>query len=340
MSIEELQKEYQEKRGLYEELCEQLATQISELLREARITTASPIEHRVKSWESIVHKIERNQIKPKDLGDIRDVAGLRMVAVFQRDLATMTDIIEKHFQVLHKEDTMGRLDENQFGYGSIHYELNAPPEWFKVPTLKKLQGLCAEIQVRTGSQHIWAAASHLLQYKREAHVPVPLRRSINRVAALLETVDLEFERVLVERGHYVEQIDREEEHELLNTESLRRVLDKGFPDENRAEDESYGKLVDDFTEFKVKTTTELKTLIEKHKKAVERVEASKVAKYRKLLAAGKHISDESKDRVRRGVFLTHMGLARHLLRAEFGDAAFEQYFSQKSRARKPMIPKR
>lgn len=301
MSIEELQREYQEKRGLYEELCRQLATQISELLREARITTASPIEHRVKSWESIVDKIERNQIEPKDLGEIRDVAGLRMVAVFRRDLATMTDIIEKHFQVLHKEDTMGRLGENQFGYGSIHYEVNVPPDWFKVPTLKRLQGLCAEIQVRTGSQHIWAAASHLLQYKREVHVPVPLRRSINRVAALLETVDLEFERVLVEREHYVEQIDREEKHELLNTESLRRVLDKMFPDENRTDDEQYGELVDDFTEFKVKTTTELRTLIERHWQTVERTEASRLAEFRKRLATGEGVSDKLKVRLRRAL---------------------------------------
>jgi ppGpp synthetase/RelA/SpoT-type nucleotidyltranferase len=60
-----------------------------------------------------------------------------------------------------------------------------------------------ELQLRTLAQHIWAVASHKLQYKREASVPVPIRRSINRVSALLEMVDLEFDRVLLEREQYV-----------------------------------------------------------------------------------------------------------------------------------------
>lgn len=59
-----------------------------------------------------------------------------------------------------------------------------------------MSGLKAEVQVRTVTQHVWAAASHVLQYKQEASVPLPVRRSIYRVSALLETVDLEFERVL------------------------------------------------------------------------------------------------------------------------------------------------
>jgi putative GTP pyrophosphokinase len=52
--------------------------------------------------------------------------------------------------------------------------------------------LFAEIQVRTVVQHAWATVSHSLQYKREADVPIPLRRRLARVSALLELADMEF----------------------------------------------------------------------------------------------------------------------------------------------------
>ena len=90
-------------------------------------------------------------------------------------------------------------------YQSLHYIIRIPKHWLKVSTFADLGELKAEIQLRTLAQHIWAATSHKLQYKHEDSVPPPIRRSIYRVSALLETVDLEFERVLAERGTYIEE---------------------------------------------------------------------------------------------------------------------------------------
>ena len=78
-----------------------------------------------------------------------------------------------------------------------------PDDWLNVPTFREFKGLRAELQIRTLAQQLWAAASHKLQYKRESSVPYPIRRSIHRVAALLETVDLELERVLSERDPHL-----------------------------------------------------------------------------------------------------------------------------------------
>jgi putative GTP pyrophosphokinase len=69
--------------------------------------------------------------------------------------------------VLERQDAQLRLAEDQFGYASIHFAVELPASWLRVPSRAGLGGLRAEIQVRTTAQHIWAAASHKLQYKHE-----------------------------------------------------------------------------------------------------------------------------------------------------------------------------
>jgi putative GTP pyrophosphokinase len=320
----QLEKEYQAEVGRFMRLCEELVKQVGQLLGDSSIDLASPIEWRVKTWDSIAEKIQRNALEPQALANIPDVAGVRIIALFHRDLKTIQKIIEDNFNVLRMEDAFTRLKEDQFGYGSIHYEIEPPPAWAKIPTLKKLHGLKAEVQVRTSSQHIWAAASHVLQYKKEAHVPLPIRRAINRVAALLETVDLEFERVLVEREQYGEAISRTSEDLTLNTESLKHVLDSTLPVKNRNANEDYANLVDDLVHFNVRTTKELEDLIRTHLKAAVKEDRQRVEKELKRLETGQEPIGGDAERIREGVFYTHVGLVRNILRfARSGEAVNE-----------------
>jgi putative GTP pyrophosphokinase len=193
--------------------------------------------------------------------------------------------------------------------------------------LKKLDGLKAEVQVRTSSQHIWAAASHVLQYKKAAHVPAPILRTINRVAALLETVDLEFERVLVERGEYSQQISQRKDDISLNTETLKRLLDAILPEKNRdhEEGEDYANLLDELLHFKVDTTSGLRKIIKKHLKAAIRREKQHVKESIEELDLGQRPSGTSEERTRRGVYFTHVGLIRIILGLEFGEEEYMKY---------------
>jgi ppGpp synthetase/RelA/SpoT-type nucleotidyltranferase len=331
--LKALENEYGAQVICFEDLCVEMVKQIDQLLRDAHINLASPIESRVKTWASIVDKIKRNQIQPKALAEIRDVAGVRTIALFRRDMEPIQKIIESNFKVVHKEDTFTRLRENQFGYGSIHYEVQPPPEWLKIPTLKKLDGLRAEIQVRTSSQHIWAAASHILQYKKVTHVPPPILRTINRVAALLETIDLEFERVLVEREEYTQQISQRKDDIPLNTESLKRLLDAILPSEHRddLEGEDYADLLDDLLRFNVRTTRKFERIVKKHLKAVIKEDELYVQASIHELESGQQPSGTSEERTRRRVYFTHVGLARTALQLEVGGKKFMKYFSSKFR---------
>ncbi len=325
-NLQFLKSEYQNAVGMFERFCSELITQLNELLRIESVIPALPIQHRVKSWESIETKCGRYGNVPSNLAGIPDIAGLRIVLLFERDLNVVTRIIEKNLQVLHKEDTRERLGIGEFGYGSIHYEVTPPGRWLEVPTLKGLKGLKGEIQVRTASQHIWATASHILQYKRESDVPPPLRRAINRAAALLEIVDLEFERVLSERDHYIVSGPLAGD-QVLNTDSLKLLLNDLWPLDNRKDDDPYSELLEDLRKFDVKTSTSLRTLINKHHEAAIAEERGIVADRQKALAEGKELIGTTEERVKKGVYFTHVGLTRNVLGNEFGDD-FSVYMSK------------
>src|SRR6185437_7926382 len=129
-------------------------------------------------------------------------------------------------------------------------------------TFAALGELQIEIQVRTLAQHIWAAASHKLQYKHEQSVPPPLRRSIHRVSALLEIVDLEFERVLLERREYVgEKVAAPAGSERLNVDLVEITLGEIFPPENREDQEAYDELLDELFSMGIETVKQLREML-------------------------------------------------------------------------------
>jgi ppGpp synthetase/RelA/SpoT-type nucleotidyltranferase len=328
-----LRQEYQEKRHLYETLCREAVRQLEELLARQRIALAFPVEHRVKSVESILEKCGRLGRDFKALRDMRDVAGIRLVLLFRQDAERVIQLISEHFQVLQLEDAQARLEADRFGYASVHLEVQPKEEWLSVPSWKPLAGLPAEIQVRTASQHIWAVASHLLQYKRESHVPVPVRRTINRVAALLELVDLELDRVLAERQGYREALAGAPPADAqLNIEVLRRIMDRELPKENQdsSDETSLAEVLDECDTFGVKTEKALEQLLRKHAQRIRDEEATVV---RLIKVKG----DESgyridPDRVARGIFYSHVGLVRQAFKEEFGPL-FEAYLMKKAGTR-------
>lgn len=318
-SSDELKAEYEQKAPLYAALCRELKTQLGELLRDARIRLAFPIEDRVKPWDSVLEKCQRNGLEPSGVGEVKDIAGLRLIVLFRRDAGRVRQIIRDNFDVLLEEDTADRLAEDQFGYGAVHLEVKPKEAWLQLPTLRRLEGLGAEIQLRTASQHIWAAASHVLQYKKESHVPGPIRRSINRAAALLETVDLEFERVLAQREEYAETVAVPEVGAVLDTDLLRSVLDESLPPENKDASEPYADLLDELTQFHIATVADLEKLSEKHLAAARKADTLLA---RRMVAEAK--SPKHAARAAHGLFLTHVGLVRQLLTEEFGEDALLQ----------------
>jgi putative GTP pyrophosphokinase len=298
-----LEAEYNSVCLVAESLRRELAQQISALALTQGAVLALPVESRIKSWSSIVPKLLRVLPMPKSVLDIHDLVGLRLVTLFMRDASRLVSLIARTFKVIEQEDTAIRLEDNKFGYASVHILIRLPEEWLKVPSMANLGNLVAEVQVRTLSQHLWAAASHVLQYKKEENVPSPVKRSINRVAALLETIDLEFDRVLAERDTYQRAVRAKNE---LDVTSLETALDSLLPLQNktRSEYEYYSSLLIDLWTFNIRDARTLTAVIEKHREAILRRDLETARKYPEV----------------RGneFYFTHSGLVRGILELELG----------------------
>lgn len=333
MSQLELKTQYLDGLSRFERLRTSVLAQIGELLGANDLALGVPIESRVKTWASIEEKFERKAIKMADIRELHDLVGIRVILLFRNDLDTAIGLIGKTFEVLSSEDAGERLGDSQFGYQSRHIIVKIPRGWLEVPIFASLDDLCVELQVRTLAQHIWAAASHKLQYKNEESVPPPIRRAINRASALLETVDLEFDRVLDARRQYVQSSsERTEPAAPLNVDSLALLLSEELPSQNKKSEEDYAELLSDLTYLEVSTGQQLRAILRRHLEAVLKEDAASVEKYRSNAAA----EPEQRERLDRGVYFAHVGLARTALRKEFGDAKVNSLRSKKrTTSRKP-----
>ena len=312
--VDALSADYGSMAHKYKSLCDGIAAQLSALLDQANLSLAMPITTRVKEFDSLVDKCDRKGLSPKKVEEIEDISGIRVVFLFKRDEEIGRRLIEENLEILSSEDTVERLSSDQFGYGSIHYQVRAKPEWLAVPTMAGLEGLQAEIQVRTVSQHIWAEVSHALQYKREAQVPDPIKRSLYRVSALLDLVDLEFDRFLAERDEYDVSLKTGTIEAQLNPDIVRRIVADYLPIENASDEENYGDLLDDLTAAGVTRVEELVDMIETKRDQVNALEAVDLEAARTAVREGKEIGEQEKDRLDRGVYNSRVGLVKLALR--------------------------
>lgn len=327
MSTEELHTQFNTLVGSATRLRVTLLEQLENLFVSHSVSLGVPMEGRVKLWSSIAEKIKRKSLQLKQIEDLDDFVGVRIILLFRPDVMRVDELLRNTFSILSTEDTSGRLTESQFGYQSRHYILKLPEEWLSIPSFNGLGNLKAEIQVRTLAQHIWAAASHKLQYKHEATVPRPLKRSIHRVSALLETIDIEFERLLAERAHYVEaEIAKLNPSERLNVDLAKSVFSKLLPSKNRDDNEDYAEVLRDLFHFGVTTTGELEDLLTKHMVEVLAAESSR----RQEQEEGDDLG-MNPERFVLGVFFTHVGLTREALCNEFGEDAVRHWLSLNSR---------
>lgn len=246
--------------------------------------------------------------------------------MFRRDVSKTAGLVGDFFKVLDQYDTQERLKSDQFVYSSTHMVVQVPESWLRVPTLEALSGWKSEIQIRTLAQHTWAAASQTLQYKEEDSVPQTIRRSIHRVSALLETVDLELERVLDERANYRFDIHIRETDEELNVDLLERTLDSLLPEQNKRAGENYANLLEELRRLDVLTAQRVRQIWEKHKDTVVTREKETIQRrIDKLSESGTLVgaTPERLERLKSGVYFSHVGLTRVALEEEFGREKFQ-----------------
>jgi putative GTP pyrophosphokinase len=113
---------------------------------------------------------------------------------------------------------------------SLHFVLELSKERLQLRENLAFKKLKFEVQLRSILQHGWAEIEHDLGYKGSGNLPKPAKRNFHRIAALLETADLEFIRLKETLSSYENKISSQiiSSPELIdiNQASLRVAIEK------------------------------------------------------------------------------------------------------------------
>lgn len=187
----EILSQYRQNRELYLKLEDFVLNKLNEIISEKRFFILE-IAHRTKDVSSVEEKINRKLGKYKDLNDITDLCGFRIITYFSDTVDRISEKLAEEFTIDRKNsiDKGAILHASEFGYVSVHYicmlnkeDAAAHPEY---------KGIRFEIQLRSILQHAWAEIEHDLGYKSHFGIPRELRREFSRVAGLLEIADNQF----------------------------------------------------------------------------------------------------------------------------------------------------
>lgn len=184
--------EYLDHLPEFQEKAKEIYDTIQETFKKVGLIVAS-VEYRVKTEDSLAGKLELKGAKYKSLADITDIIGLRVITFYSEDVDKVASAIDRLF-VIDWENSVDKrkmLEIDSFGYLSLHYICSTEGFPYRF-----------EIQMRTILQHAWANMNHDTGYKSGVEIPTYYRRSLSRMAGLLELVDEEFSRIRVELADY------------------------------------------------------------------------------------------------------------------------------------------
>ncbi len=144
------------------------------------------ITWRVKTPESIVHKLERKGREVSlacAMETLNDLAGIRVVCSFQDDVYRMAKAIRKipGLRILKVKNYIAKPKAS--GYRSIHVIAQV---------LYHEERIRVEIQVRSVAMNYWAILDHQLCYKNEKKETARLKKELKDCAIAIAEIDKRF----------------------------------------------------------------------------------------------------------------------------------------------------
>lgn len=206
MEKDKIFKQYVDKKDTYDLFGKKLVDLIEGLLIREKIDYQS-ISYRVKNEDSFRNKVVKKN-KYKDITDITDVCGVRIITYYSDTVDKVAKIISEQFEI-DEENTIDKrkaLDPDRFGYLSLHYVISLKDNRLNLPEYSIFKDIKVEIQIRSISQHAWAEIEHDLGYKTKNEIPRDIRRDFSRLASLLELVDKEFIEIRNKLNSYEDEV--------------------------------------------------------------------------------------------------------------------------------------
>lgn len=157
---------------------------------------SNPIEHvktRLKRPSSIARKLEKKGLEPtveNALKYIDDIAGARIVCLFQDDIYKIAKVIESidNIKVVTVKDYIKHPKQN--GYRSYHMHVEVP-----VRMLNDEHWIKVEIQIRTVAMDFWASVEHKIRYKKQAELTETIGSELLSCADMISKIDSDMQKL-------------------------------------------------------------------------------------------------------------------------------------------------
>ncbi len=283
---EKILEEFDLKSRLYDDFRIKIESLIKELLIQKNLSFHQ-INSRLKSKERLEEKLLRKNSKYSKLADLTDITGLRIITHFEDDVDLIAEAIDSEFEKDEKNSIDKRkIEIDRFGYKSLHYVISLSKKRTSLSEYKRFVGLKAEVQIRSILQHAWAEIEHDIGYKGEIQVPQSLKRNFHRVAALLETADIEFvniktrmdaykkdvlaklstnsKELLIDKESFTAFVENDETVSTIDKSICKKVKREYVETSNHISVNAY----EEFDFFEIKTISQLKHLLDINKESI------------------------------------------------------------------------
>ena len=206
---QELLSQYNHLLPVYTQMEKVIPERLKGIFDDAGIIVAA-LEHRVKTEDSLAGKLQLKGGKYKDIFDITDLVGIRVITFYIDDVDKVASIVERLFDVDwdNSIDKRKAHEIDSFGYLSLHYICRIPESAYSDPEHPELNKIRFEVQMRTVLQHAWANMNHDTGYKSGVEIPKVYLRNLSRLAGMLELVDDEFSRIRRELSDYRRNVQK------------------------------------------------------------------------------------------------------------------------------------